>query len=58
MALSGIEWQVLAVLTGELQNLQNCKPRENRTIEEQAVIDYFKERVANIEEKKNQKIYQ
>lgn len=58
MALSGIEWQELAVLTRELTNLRNRKPRENRTIEEQAVIDYFKERLADIEEKKNQKIYQ
>ena len=58
MALSGIEWQEFAVLTRELTNLRNRKPRENRTIEEQAVIDYFKERLADIEEKKNQKTYQ
>ena len=58
MALSGIEWQELAVLTRELETLRQRKPREKRTIEEQAVIDYFEERLANIEEKKNQKIYQ
>ena len=57
MALSGIEWQELAVLTRELTNLRNRKPRENRTIEEQAVIDYFKERLADIEEKKKEKIH-
>lgn len=54
MALSSTDWQEFAVLNRELSSLRSKKSREERTIEEQAVIDYFKERIASIEEKKKE----
>lgn len=54
MALSSTDWQEFAVLNRELSVLRSKKSREERTIEEQAVIDYFKERIASFEEKKKE----
>ena len=52
MALSGMQWQELAVLSRELESFRRDKPKEKRTPEDQAIVDYFKLRVANLEEKK------
>lgn len=56
MALSSTDWQEFAVLSRELSILRRQKHREERTIEEQAVIDYFKYRIGVIEEKKKEKV--
>jgi hypothetical protein len=56
MALSSTDWQEFAVLSRELSILRREKVREERTIEEQAVIDYFKKRIEVIEEKKKEKV--
>jgi len=56
MALSSTDWQEFAVLSRELSILRSKKNREERTIEEQAVIDYFKYRIGVIEEKKKEKV--
>jgi hypothetical protein len=56
MALSSTDWQEFAVLSRELSILRREKVREERTIEEQAVIDYFKKRIEVIEKKKKEKV--
>jgi len=55
MALSGIEWSRKAVFDTELRNLQSNKSKENRTPEEQAVVDYFKVIVKQLNDKKDNK---
>ena len=52
MALSGIQWQELAVLSRELDIIRHNKPKDKRTPEDQAIVDYFKLRVADLEEQK------
>lgn len=52
MALSGMQWQELAVLSRELDIIRHNKPKDKRTPEDQAIVDYFKLRVANLEEQK------
>lgn len=52
MALSGIEWHQLSVLSNELRDLRNSKPKKDRTSEEEAVVRYLKTRVNRLEVKK------
>ena len=54
MALSGIEWHQLSVLSNELRDLRNSKPKEERTSEEKAIVRYLKTRVNHLENKKQQ----
>jgi hypothetical protein len=54
MALSGIEWHQLSVLSNELRDLRNSKPKEERTSEEKAIVRYLKTRVNYLENKKQQ----
>ena len=56
MGLSSTDWQEFAVLSRELSLLRRQKAREERTIEEQAVVDYFKKRIEVMEEKKKEKV--
>lgn len=56
MALSGIQWQELAVLSRELENIRHSKPKDERTPEDQAIVNYFKLRVADLEEQKTSRI--
>jgi len=52
MALSGIEWHQLSVLSNELRDLRNSKPKKERTAEEEAIVRYLKTRVNRLESKK------
>lgn len=52
MALSGIEWHQLSVLSNELRDLRNSKPKKDRTAEEEAIVRYLKTRVNRLESKK------
>lgn len=52
MALSGIEWHQLSVLSNELRDLRNSKPKKERTAEEDAIVRYLKTRVNRLESKK------
>lgn len=54
MALSGIEWHQLSVLSNELRDLRNSKPKDERTSEEKAIVRYLKTRVNQLETKKQQ----
>lgn len=54
MALSGIEWHQLSVLSNELRDLRNSKPKDERTPEEKAIVRYLKTRVNHLENKKHQ----
>ena len=54
MALSGIEWHQLSVLSNELRDLRNSKPKDERTSEEKAIVRYLKTRVNHLENKKQQ----
>ena len=40
MALSGMQWQELAVLSRELDIIRHNKPKDKRTPEDQAIVDY------------------
>lgn len=51
MALSGIQWQELAVLTRELETIRHTKPKP-RAPEDQAIVEYFKLRLKQLEEQK------
>lgn len=52
MALSGTEWNKLSVFDSVLRDLER-KPSEQRTEKEQAVIDYFKKQIEDLQEKKS-----
>ena len=52
MALSGIEWHQLSVLSNELRDLRNSKLKKDRTAEEEAIVRYLKTRVNRLETKK------
>ena len=54
MALSGIEWHQLSVLSNELRDLRASKPKEERNSEEKAIVRYLKTRVNYLENKKQQ----
>lgn len=54
MALSGIEWHQLSVLSNELRDLRASKPKEERNSEEKAIVRYLKTRVNQLETKKQQ----
>lgn len=54
MALSGIEWHQLSVLSGELRELRASKPKEERSSEDEAIVRYLKTRVNQLENKKQQ----
>ena len=54
MALSGIEWHQLSVLSNELRDLRASKPKEDRNSEEKAIVRYLKTRVNQLEHKKQQ----
>lgn len=54
MALSGIEWNMVNVFDTELRTLRaNTPPKEERSSEEQAIIDYLKSRIQELEDKRN-----
>lgn len=55
MALSGIEWSRKAIFDNELRDLRLSKPKEDRTPKEQAVVDYFKLIVKELNNKKDSK---
>jgi hypothetical protein len=52
MALSGIEWHQLSVLSNELRDLRASKPKEERNSEDEAIVRYLKTRVNHLENKK------
>lgn len=52
MSLSGIEWHQKSIFDSELRSLK-CKPKNERTPEEQAVVKYFKTRLNQLETKLN-----
>lgn len=54
MALSGIEWNMMNVFDTELRTLRANTPlKEERSSEEQAIIDYLKSRIQELEDKRN-----
>jgi len=52
MALSGMQWQELAVLTRELEHVRLSKPKEKRSADDKAIVKYFKIRLKELEEQK------
>ena len=56
MALSGIEWNMASVFDTELRSLRAKTPKKERSPEEQAIVDYLKLRIHELDVKKNQPV--
>jgi len=50
MSLSGIEWHKKSIFDSELRTLKS-KPKDKRSPEEQAVVEYLKLRLDELETK-------
>lgn len=56
MALSGLEWNMASVFDTELRTLRAKTPRDQRSTEEQTIVDYLKQRIQELDEKKKQPV--
>ena len=56
MALSGIEWNMASVFDTELRSLRSRTPKEDRSPEEQVIVEYLKQRIHELDVKKKQPI--
>lgn len=56
MALSGIEWNMAAVFDTELRSLRSKISKEDRSPEEQAIVDYLKQRIHELDVKKKEPV--
>jgi len=56
MALSGIEWNMASVFDTELRSLRSRTSKEDRSSEEQVIVDYLKQRIHELDVKKKQPV--
>ena len=56
MALSGIEWNMASVFDTELRTLRSRTSKEDRSPEEQVIVEYLKQRIHELDVKKKQPV--
>ena len=56
MALSGIEWNMASVFDTELRSLRSRTAKEDRSPEEQVIVEYLKQRIHELDVKKKQPV--
>lgn len=56
MALSGIEWNMASVFDTELRSLRSRTSKEDRSPEEQVIVEYLKQRIQELDVKKKEPI--
>jgi len=56
MALSGIEWNMASVFDTELRSLRSRTSKEDRSPEEQVIVEYLKQRIHELDVKKKQPV--
>lgn len=56
MALSGIEWNMASVFDTELRTLRSRTSKEDRSPEEQVIVEYLKQRIHELDVKKKEPV--
>ena len=56
MALSGIEWNMASVFDTELRSLRSRTSKEDRSPEEQVIVEYLKQRIQELDVKKKEPV--